>query len=336
MLLGIAAVTILFGYIFIRARQLAWPLILAVLLGFILMPVSTFLHKKLRFPRWLAAGVTLLAVVAGIVLIAGVIVYGIVSQVDELQTQVENGIDDVKDWLGDLELSDDTVDWVQSAVKKAWPDLMGGIADTLTGSVAGLATLFIGFLLGLFILFFLLNDDGTIKEWNIRSLPVSRNEAELIYDDVTASIRGYFKGTTIVAASNAVVVLPVLLIFRMPLIGATTFVIFVTGYIPSIGGYIGGAFAVFIALASKGLTAAIVMLVVLILANTVLQQPVQAWAYHKTLELHPLAALLVTIAGGIFFGIMGAILAVPLTAIVLKVRADLKAARAEDLLAPDP
>lgn len=326
-LLGIVGVIVVLIYLMNRAYQIVWPLALAVMIGILLWPLPDFMHRKLHFPRWLGAALTMILVLAVIILIAAVIIYGVVSQADTISEEVDQGVAKLKKWLGDLDLSDSTIDWIQSSLSKIWPSLVSGLTHALTGSLSGIASFFIGIILGLFILFFLLNDDGTISHWVMRKMPVTQSKAKIVFDDVTRSIRGYFSGTTIVAAANAVMVLPVLLIFKMPLIAAVTFIIFITAYIPSIGGYIGGAFAVFIALASKGLTAALVMLVVLILVNSVFQQPIQAYAYHHTLELHPLVALLVTILGAIFAGLIGAVLAVPITAVVLKVKADLEAIR---------
>lgn len=64
-----------------------------------------------------------------------------------------------------------------------------------------------------------------------------------------------------------------------------------------------------IALASKGVTTALIVFVFILIAHSVLQTPVQAWAYGKTLKLHPLVALLVTVIGLVFGGIAGAIIA---------------------------
>ena len=159
---------------------------------------------------------------------------------------------------------------------------------------------------------------------------VPRERGEAILGELFSSVRGYFKGTTIVAAVNAIVVIPVVLILGVPLVGVITLVTFVTCYIPSFGGYIGGAFAVFIAIASKGLTAGIIMLVFSIIAHTILQAPVQAIAYGKTLKLHPLVALLATLLGMVFMGLAGAILAVPIVAVFLKTKAMVASARDEE------
>ena len=72
------------------------------------------------------------------------------------------------------------------------------------------------------------------------------------------------------------------------------------------------------------------MIVVQLLANGLLQQLVQPFAYGAALGIHPLAVLVVTIAGGALFGAVGLILAAPLTAAVTKISADLARAREEE------
>jgi hypothetical protein len=54
------------------------------------------------------------------------------------------------------------------------------------------------------------------------------------------------------------------------------------------------------------------MVVVDLLPNGILQQLVQPFAYGAALGIHPLAVLVVTIAGGALFGAVGLILAAPL------------------------
>ena len=68
-----------------------------------------------------------------------------------------------------------------------------------------------------------------------------------------------------------------------------------------------------LALGGAGTDAAIGMIVIQLLANGILQQMVQPIAYGAALGIHPLAVLIVTIAGGALFGAVGLILAAPLT-----------------------
>jgi putative heme transporter len=67
------------------------------------------------------------------------------------------------------------------------------------------------------------------------------------------------------------------------------------------------------------------MVVVDLLPNGILQQLVQPFAYGAALGIHPLAVLVVTIAGGALFGAVGLILAAPLTAAATRVAEDMSA-----------
>ena len=70
------------------------------------------------------------------------------------------------------------------------------------------------------------------------------------------------------------------------------------------------------------------MLVVVILANGALQQIVQPIAYGATLGLNPLVVLIVTISAGALFGMVGLVLAAPLTSAGVHIAADLARAKA--------
>jgi predicted PurR-regulated permease PerM len=98
-------------------------------------------------------------------------------------------------------------------------------------------------------------------------------------------------------------------------------------YIPYLGAWGAGAFAVVIALGGAGTDAAIGMAILQLLANGILQQLVQPFAYGAALGIHPLAVLIVTIGGGALFGAAGLILAAPLTSAVTRIAADLSTAR---------
>ena len=78
------------------------------------------------------------------------------------------------------------------------------------------------------------------------------------------------------------------------------------------------------------------MIVVQLLANGILQQLVQPFAMGAALGIHPLAVLIVTIAGGALFGAVGLILAAPLTSAVVRISADLARARAAEAEAEPP
>ena len=329
MLVGIILAIVLVAMAFFRAHAVLIPLVIAIIIGVLLEPFVSF-QVNHHIPRWLAVVITLILIIAVLTGFLTVIIYGISTQAANIEKQVKSGLAKIKDWFNQKKVTNSVINWLDSSVRKAWPSIGTGLTRSFFNSVPGLASFLIGLLIGFFMLMFILGDDGKIKEFIAGHLGVPRRQGDMILDEVFASVRGYFRGTTIIALMNAIVIIPVVLILKVPLLGAIVLITFVTCYIPSFGGYIGGAFAVFITLASRGLTAGIIMLVFAIISHTILQNPVQAIAYGKTLNLHPLVALLVTLLGAAFAGIAGAVLAVPITAVVIKVVARLKAAREED------
>ena len=117
------------------------------------------------------------------------------------------------------------------------------------------------------------------------------------------------------SAIVAVVVGLVALLLGLPLVFTIMVVNFIGGYIPYIGAFLGGGLAVIIALGDGGVPEAAVMLVVVLAANLVLENFVEPKVMGRTLDIHPLVVLIVTALGGLLGGIVGLILAVPVTVI---------------------
>jgi predicted PurR-regulated permease PerM len=111
--------------------------------------------------------------------------------------------------------------------------------------------------------------------------------------------------------------------------GTIALVTFVGGYVPYLGAWVAGAFAVLIALGGGGAATAVAMGVVVLLANGAFQQMFQPIAFGAALKLHPLAVLAVTIAGGALFGTIGLVLTAPLTSAAVRISEDLSRGRAE-------
>ncbi len=164
---------------------------------------------------------------------------------------------------------------------------------------------------------------------------VPERDAEVVTDNVAKSLRSYFLGVTIIAAFNGVVIGIAAWIVGVPLAGTIAVVTFVAAYVPFVGAWVAGAFAVLIALGTVGTDAAVVMAVVSLLANSVLQQVIQPFVMGATLSLNPLVVLVVTIGAGALFGMVGLTLAAPLTSAAVHIASEL-GARAEGSSRGDP
>jgi predicted PurR-regulated permease PerM len=255
------------------------------------------------------------------------VIGGISAQAGEISKQASSALDKGTSWLTSLGVDSSgaskAADGTAAAVSSSRSTFIHGIVSGIQG-IASLA-FFLSFCL--FSIFFLLKDGPKLREWVNERLGAPLPVARTVTGDVVESMRRYFLGVTIVAAFNGVVVGLGALVLGVPLAGTIAVVTFVTAYIPFIGAFVAGAFAVVLALGAKGAGIALVMLVIVLLANGLLQNIVQPIAFGATLNLHPLVTLVVTIGAGALFGMAGLILAAPLTSAISHIVRELSAAR---------
>lgn len=298
------------------------PVLTATVIAAVASPLVGWLERH-GVARGASAALLLVgAIVLGVAVVV-VILAGISSQADDLRTQLRDAKDVISGWMTDLGVQRDTAETAtadaSSAVNSALPELLHGVA----GGLQRLSSLVVFLSLTALSLFFLLKDSHPIRAWAERHMRVPAPVAHQMTDRVLQSLRGYFLGVTAVACFNAVLVFLGAVILGVPLAGTIAVVTFLGAYVPYLGAWSAGAFAVLIALGGAGTEAALGMAVIQLLANGVLQQMIQPIAYGAALGIHPLAVLVVTIAGGALFGAVGLILAAPLTSATTRIAADL-------------
>jgi len=308
------------------------PVLVGAILATVAGPLVTKMQRR-RIPRAAGAAVVLLGLLALGVLIALLVFGGIVEQSSEIKAAASEAADKVQKWAEDAGAggTSGAADDVKQDTAATGKTLVQGVVD----GIQGLTSLVFFFTFLCFSTFFLLKDGPAIRAFIDRSLGVPRTVATTITDNVIRSLRKYFLGVTIVAAFNAVVVGLGALVLDVPLAGTIAVVTFVTAYIPFIGAFVSGALAVILALAGQGEETALIMLVIVILANGLLQNIVQPIAFGATLELNPLVVLIVTIGFGAIFGMIGLVLAAPLTSAAVHISRELAAAKAKET-AQDP
>ena len=241
--------------------------------------------------------------------------------------------DEIGKWLIDLGVDPGSVSNAKDSACSGLSNGFAGIMDGVLSVASKLSSLAFFLAMTTLSLFFLLMDGPKIRGWAEAHLGVPEPVARTITGRVLGSLRGYFLGVTLVAVFNAVVVVIGALILGVPMIATIAVVTFVGAYIPYLGAWAAAGFSVLIALGGAGPEAAGGMIVVQLLANSVLQQLVQPFAMGAALGIHPLAVLIVTIAGGALFGALGLILAAPLTSAITRISADLGEARREQAAA---
>jgi len=320
---------VLFGLVWLLGltSTIVEPVITGAILATVAGPLVTKMHRH-RVPRAAGAAIVLLGLLALGVVILLLVFGGIVEQSSEIKAAVSEAVDKIEGWVNDAGAggTSDATEDVKSATSDAGTTLLQGLAE----GIQGLTSLVFFLTFTLFSTFFLLKDGPQVRRWVDRHLGVPTAVATTITSNVIRSLRRYFLGVTIVAAFNAVVVGLGALVLGVPLAGTIAVVVFVTAYVPFIGAFVSGAFAVLLALASEGTEVALAMLVIVLLANGLLQNIVQPIAFGATLDLNPLVVLIVTIGFGSIFGMIGLVLAAPLTSAAVHISRELAAAKAAE------
>jgi putative heme transporter len=310
--------------------SLTQTIVMPVITAGVVAAVSSPLLRRLvrlGLPRGLASALMLLALIVAGGAVVAIVLGGIIGQADALRGQLGDAKETLAGWLTDLGVDRETAqaakDDASAAVGDAVPALLEGVGEGLKS----LSSLVVFLSLTALSLFFLLKDGPFIRRWAESHTRMPQPVAHRMGDRLLQSLRGYFLGVTFVALFNAIVVGAGALALDVPLAGTIMAVTFFGAYVPYLGAWGAGAFSVLVSLGGAGPDAALAMIVIQLLANGLLQQMIQPIAYGAALGIHPLAVLIVTIAGGSLFGAVGLILAAPLTAAATGIASDLARAR---------
>jgi predicted PurR-regulated permease PerM len=326
-LVGVALLLVGLTWVLGVTSTIVGPVLAGLVVATVASPGVTWLQRH-RVPRALGALIVLLLLMALGVVILLLVLGGIVAQGSEIASAVREAVDKIQSWVQSLGVDQSGAQTANQNVSSTVPDMVHSFIHGVATGVKGIASLAFGISFTIFAIFFLLKDGPKLRAWLNGHLGVPGPVADTITGGVVHAMRRYFLGVTIVATFNAVVVGLGALVLDVPLAGTIAVVTLVTAYIPFIGAVVAGAFAVLLALGSQGTTVALIMLVIVILANGALQNIVQPIAMGATLSMNPLLILVVTISAGAFFGTLGMVLAAPLTSAAIHISAQLSQARA--------
>jgi len=333
-------------WLFNYTAPVSVPLLLSVVVGIIAFPLAK-MGDRFKIPRKVSASIVVLLVfitlwgavqitVAGVVSEAGNIGNELVKSVNTLGRQ----LDDASTSLG---ITQEQVNEITSSINRSIQNMFepgpstpstGGVFQTvatglgsLKSAVTGIVSVLFGIIIAAMILYYLLSDYEMIEQWAGTHLGVEPELGIGIIEDATSSLREYFKGITIKGIVTALGTGITLILFGVPLVIPIVIVTFITGYVPFVGAWLAVAFAVLVTFGTKGMSTALIVLLVCVILQNVLEQIVYNRVVGDRLNMHPIAVLVTTMAGLTLAGLLGATLATPLAAMVVRIHTRLKVYR---------
>jgi putative heme transporter len=315
-LLVILAALVALLMIIKRLEIIVVPLLLALMLSALLVPIVDWLDRR-GAPR---GGAVALVILGGFAILGGIMTF-VVSQfvvgVPDLASQVERSIDSAKKWLidGPLHLSRQQIDHAGNSAIQALQNNEEKLTSGALATAATITEIITAALLMFFTLIFFLYGGRNIWQYVTQIFPTD------VRDRVRAagavgyhSLTGYIRATFLVALVDAAGVGTGLVIMSVPLALPLASLVFLGAFVPLIGAVLSGFLAVIVALLAKGFVYALITLGVLIGVNQLEAHILQPLVMGRAVSIHPLGVVVAISTGSVLAGIVGALLAVPTVA----------------------
>jgi len=316
--IGVVLAFTVFTGLFAVLNDILIPLIISLLLAILSRPAVDWLERH-KVSRSLGTVLTMVMILLGLIALIVIVIKGVWQQAPEISYQLRVGWVSLQATLSQYNIQLPSVSEVSATLSDVLPAVFEGFFGFLSSTVATVISLFVGIYFSAFILFFFLRDAYQIEAWVAQRINLKPKVSTAIVKESGQIVLVYFRGTALTALITSVVVAIPLVMLKVPLVGSILILYFFTSFIPYLGAWIAGAFAVLIALGAGGAQTALIILAAVIISNGMLQSVVSSWALGSMLKMYPLLIFLVTIIAGMVGGVLLMILAVPLTAIIIQV-----------------
>ncbi|KOV91992.1 membrane protein [Streptomyces sp. NRRL B-3648] len=302
-------------------RTAVTPVLLALLGTALLGPLHRWLVRA-GVQASVAAGLTCVAVVAVVGGAVYIIVAALVDTGDQIVSSLRTAAKGLARHFG---AAGTGLDDLAGNARQLLGKFGATAASNVISGVSVVAESIAMAVLALLLVFFFLRDSQRAVAALRSVAPGDRADTlEAIARRAFAGVEGFMRGTTLIALIDAVCITVGLLVLRVPGAVGLGALVFVGAYIPYLGAFISGAVAVLVALADRGFVIALwafgVVLAVQVLEGHVLQPVIQS----RTVQMHPAVVMLAITAGASVAGILGMLLAVPLTAAAFGVVQELR------------
>src|ERR1700722_10832628 len=310
------------------------PCIAALLLTAVLQPLTSRLSRA-GLPALAATWVTLL--------IAAVVLGGLVTLVANrvsadyptLLAEAKHTTAQIQSWLAGppFHVKNNNVQKFLNNI----PSYLSKHKSLVEGTVVTGGKIASEFFGGLVVMFFLIKDGERIWNWLLGAMRTgTARRMDRAGHAAWLVLVYYMRGTVAVAAIHAIVVGVALWIMGVPLAVPLAVVVFVAAFVPLVGLLVAGALAIVVTLATKGWVDAVILLGILVIEDQLEAHLLQPQVVGKMIRLHPLAVILSLAVGGVLAGIAGAVVAVPIVAVITRALPELRRDEPEDVGPGDP
>ncbi|MCK1795168.1 AI-2E family transporter [Streptomyces sp. XM4193] len=322
LLLG-AAVVALFLWLAYTLRVALIPALVAVLVAALVAPLDRLL-RRVGVPKGAAAGLSATALVLAVGGVVWIVVRVLANAATDLAASMRSAVHEVSDSEGPAA---DLVSTAADSLTSLGRGIAGEAAKGVLGGLSLAGQLLAGGVLALALVFFLLRDRGRLVRTVRERTPGGQGTLALrMGRRAWEAMAGYMRGTTVIAAIDAVFITVGLALLGVPQAYGLGALVFVGAYVPFVGAFLSGTVAVLVAFADQGLWIAAAALGVVLLVQFIEGTFLQPIVQSRTVALHPALVMVAVTAGASVAGLLGTLMAVPLTAAAFGVVTELRRA----------
>ena len=294
------------------------PVVLGLLFATVLWPPTRFLRNR-GWPPALAASVVLIGFLAAFGGLIAAIAPSVGEQVGELADQTTAGLQDIQVWLSGppFNLGQDQVGQaVDDAINSLQENAQSIAGYALTGATV-VGNSLLNLVLALVLVFFFLKDGPRWVPWlSAQTGPRAAPHVAALSEKTWSTLSEFIRQQALVGFIDALFIGIGLLLLGVPLVLPLAVLTFLGGFVPIIGAFVAGAFAVLVALVSVGFTKALIVLAIVVLVQQIEGNVLQPIIQGRGFNMHAAVVILAVTAGSQLAGITGAFLGVPVAAII--------------------
>jgi predicted PurR-regulated permease PerM len=319
-----------------------WVLLLAGAVAALLSRALDLPARRLRargLPRALVASLVMFGFLLLLAGMFALLVPTIASEFEDLGPTIENAVDDVEDWLVEdspFDVSRQDITDFRDQLDERIGDLLASQSGTLLSGTLLVFEAFAGIVLALVATFFILKDGDRFAPWFVARFPEHRRDVPVrLGARAWRTLGGYLRGSATLGLIEGFVIGTTVWLVGGKLAVPVAVVTFFAAFVPFVGALVAGIIAVLVTLVSAGFGAAVIVAVVALVVQQFDNDILAPWVFGKSLELHPLVVLVAITAGAALFGLFGAFLAVPVSAVLINMLSEMRLT-SDDLVVDDP
>ena len=321
--IGVITGVLLLLFFLYKVQSVIIYIAIAAVISLIGHPIIRFLKHKIKFPNTLAVIATMilfLSILAGLIsmFIPLIIKQGenlSLLNIDQLQGTIENLLNQINDYF--LAHNIDILNEIKNADLfkniTAIPNLLNSVIGTLGSFSIGLFSI-------IFITFFFMKDTHLVEN-SVYVMVNDKSESKLRKSITTIKslLSRYFIGLVAQITILFLIYTLILLIFGIENAIVIAFLCALLNLIPYVGPLIGGFIMMFLTMSSnlgldfqtEILPTTIYVMIGYAFAQLIDNFVSQPLIFSNSVKSHPLEIFLVIVIGGILFGVVGMIVAVP-------------------------